>query len=80
MSNKAKRKVTDFKVENFPFLLLLCFVYVYEVMDILSNIILLEGFPGGSVVKNKNKNKNDLPAGDVRDVGCIPGLGRSPGE
>ena len=33
------------------------------------------GFPGGSVVKN-------LPtkAGDIRDVGLIPGLGRSPGE
>ena len=32
------------------------------------------GFPGGSVVKN-------LPAkaGDVRDPGLIPGLGRSPG-
>ena len=33
-----------------------------------------EGFPGGSVVKN-------LPAntGDTRDMGSIPGLGRSPG-
>ena len=32
------------------------------------------GFPGDSVVKN-------LPAkaGDTRDVGLIPGLGRSPG-
>ena len=32
------------------------------------------GFPGGSVVKN-------LPtkAGDIRDVGLIPGLERSPG-
>ena len=29
MSNKAKRKITDFKVENFPFLLLLCFVYMF---------------------------------------------------
>ena len=31
-------------------------------------------FPGGSVVKN-------LPAsvGDIRDVGLIPGFGRSPG-
>ena len=32
------------------------------------------GFPGGSVVKNVPAN-----AGDVRDVGSIPGLGRSPG-
>ena len=33
------------------------------------------GSPGGSVVKN-------LPtsAGDTRDVGLIPGSGRSPGE
>ena len=32
------------------------------------------GFPGGTVVKN-------LPAntGDTRDMGSIPGLGRSPG-
>ena len=34
----------------------------------------MRGFPGGSVVKN-------LPAdaGDARDTGSIPGLGRSPG-
>ena len=34
-----------------------------------------EGFPGSSVVKN-------LPAsaGDTRDAGSIPGLGRSPGK
>ena len=32
------------------------------------------GFPGGSVVKNLLSN-----AGDIRDVGLIPGLGRSPG-
>ena len=32
------------------------------------------GIPGGTVIKN-------LPAntGDVRDVGLLPGLGRSPG-
>ena len=36
--------------------------------------IALRGFPGDTVVKN-------LPviAGDARDVGLIPGLGRSPG-
>ena len=35
----------------------------------------VNGFPGGSVVKN-------LPAsaGDTRDVGSIPGSKRSPGE
>ena len=33
------------------------------------------GFPGDSVVKNLPANE-----GDVRDVGLIPGLGRSPGE
>ena len=32
------------------------------------------GFPGSLVVKNSPAN-----AGDVRDVGLIPGLGRSPG-
>ena len=31
------------------------------------------GFPGGSVVKNPPAN-----AGDIGDVGLIPGLGRSP--
>ena len=31
-------------------------------------------FPGGSMVKNSPAN-----AGDARDVGLIPGLGRSPG-
>ena len=32
------------------------------------------GFPGGSVVKNPPAN-----AGDPRDVGSVPGSGRSPG-
>ena len=32
------------------------------------------GFPGGSVVENPPAN-----AGDVRDIGLIPGSGRSPG-
>ena len=32
------------------------------------------GFPGGSVVKNPPAN-----AGDIRDLGLIPGSGRSPG-
>ena len=34
----------------------------------------LWGFLGGSVVKNLPAN-----AGDVRDMGLIPGSGRSPG-
>ena len=33
------------------------------------------GFSGGSAVKNPPAN-----AGDVRDTGSMPGLGRSPGE
>ena len=33
------------------------------------------GFPGGSVVKNPPAN-----AGDARDLGLLPGLGRSPGK
>ena len=33
------------------------------------------GFPGGAAVKNPPAN-----AGDVRDVGLIPGSGRSLGE
>ena len=32
------------------------------------------GFPGGSVVKHPPAN-----TGDMRDVGLIPGSGRSPG-
>ena len=41
--------------------------------DIWGFILYYRGFPGGAVVKN-------LPAqaGDARDVGSIPGLGRSP--
>ena len=33
------------------------------------------GFLGGAVVKNQPAN-----AGDTRDVGSVPGSGRSPGE
>ena len=35
----------------------------------------VQGFPGGSVVKNPPAN-----AGDVGDKGLIPESGRSPGE
>ena len=34
-----------------------------------------QGFPGGTVVKNQPAN-----AGDARDMGSIPGSGKSPGE
>ena len=33
------------------------------------------GLPGGAMVKNP-----PATAGDVRDVGLIPGMGRSPGK
>ena len=33
----------------------------------------MEGFPGGTVVKNLPHN-----TGDLRDMGSIPGSGRSP--
>ena len=38
-------------------------------------MVFSESFLGGAVVKNLPAN-----AGDVRDVGSIPGLGRSSGE
>ena len=37
-------------------------------------VMQLEGFPGGTVVKNLPAN-----AGDARDTGLIPESGRSPG-
>ena len=44
-------------------------------------LVIILGFPGGASGKNKQTNKN-LPAssGDVRDMGSIPGSGRSLGE
>ena len=44
-----------------------------HIIPILSTYVVEEGFPGGSVVKNLPAN-----AGDIRDTGTIPGLGRSP--
>ena len=41
---------------------------------LLTTKYVLEGFPDGVVVKNLPVN-----AGDTRDAGSIPGLGRSPG-
>ena len=46
-----------------------------EVPVFLAIIIFKLGFLGGSVVKNLPDN-----AGDARDMGSIPALGRSPGE
>ena len=42
-------------------------------------LILFQGFPGGTSGKKKKKT---LPAnaGDIRDIGSIPGSGRSPRE
>ena len=37
--------------------------------------LFVASFPGGALVKNP-----PAKAGDTRDVGSIPGLGRSPGE
>ena len=42
------------------------------IKDCYNNIL---GFPSGSVVKNSPVN-----AGNIRDTGSIPGLGRSPRE
>ena len=38
-------------------------------------MVLSVGFPGSRVVKNQSAN-----AGGARDVGLMPGSGRSPGE
>ena len=46
-----------------------------SLVDSLSLMDLLWGFPSGSVVKNPPAN-----AGDIRDVDSTPRLGRSPGD
>ena len=46
----------------------------YKCMNSMRWAIFITGFPGMLVVKNLSAN-----AGDIRDVGSIPGLGRSPG-
>ena len=45
------------------------------VRNIVPEYLELWGFPGGSVVKNP-----PVKSRDIRDVGLIPGLGRSPGR
>ena len=47
----------------------------FEGVLLLATPLFFCGFPGGSVVKNLPAN-----AGDVRDMGSVSGLGRSPGE
>ena len=45
-----------------------------QIMSKTSFIAHSKGFSGGAVVTNPRAN-----AGDTRDVGSVPGLGRSPG-
>ena len=45
------------------------------IFDVYYETLLCQGFPGGTMVKNWPAN-----AGNARDMGSIPGLGRSPGE
>ena len=52
-----------------------CPFLFYSLLDIILPALLYLGFPGSSVVKNPPAN-----AGDPRDVGSIPRLGRSPGR
>ena len=42
-------------------------------------VLVLLGFPGGSVTKKKKKKKSTCKAGDERDTSSIPGSERSPG-
>ena len=42
--------------------------------DVYYETVLCQGFPGGTMVKNRPAN-----AGDARDMGSVPGLGRFPG-
>ena len=50
------------------------FTHIYSHTNIHTHTY-TDGLTGGSVVKNLPAN-----AGDVRDTGLIPGLGRSPGR
>ena len=66
--SKARFKNTTLVVTACCFIRLMLFVAV-KVKSVIT-----QGFPGGSVVKNLPAN-----AGDSRDMGLIPGWGRSPG-
>ena len=48
---------------------------MFNLRSFYTRIYTYTGFPGGEVVKNSPAN-----AGDTRDMGSIPGSGRSPGE
>ena len=47
---------------------------IFLIKLVTNHILKLKGFLGGSVVKNSPAN-----AGDIKDTGSVPGLGRSPG-
>ena len=48
---------------------------MFHLRSFYTPIYTYTGFPGGEVVKNSPAN-----AGDTKDMGSIPGSGRSPGE
>ena len=50
-------------------------MFVFADLDKYSILNFHQAFPSGSRVKNSPAN-----AGDMKDVGLIPGFGRSPGE
>ena len=47
----------------------------WAVFSQMNRVAILMGFPGGTSIKNLPAN-----AGDVRDLGSIPGSGRAPGK
>ena len=48
---------------------------MWEVCEDRGPVYLVLGFPGGASGKELPEN-----AGDIRDMGSVPGWGRSPGE
>ena len=56
-------------MSNFHF-----FIVVHFCTSFTRDLIIVKGFPSGSVIKNPPTN-----AGDLRDEGLISGSGRSPG-
>ena len=48
--------------------------YEYKLLQLFQRAVWQSGFRGGSVVKNPSAN-----VGDARDMGSVPGLGRSSG-
>ena len=70
--NAAYKLILVFQLNIMVCSLLIYKVYVYIIIIIY--YALYWGFPHGFVVKNLPAN-----AGDTRDLGLIPGSGRSPG-